>query len=92
MIFRQFPTLFLPKFLLLPYYKALTSQLLVIKLLLPDYLVFHTDLIPIGDTVRCNTLGGRGGGGNSHILGYWMCHFLRVLFGWKKFWALFCSL
>ena len=34
-----------------------------------------------------------GGGGNSHILGYGMCHFLRVLF-WleNKFLGLFCSL
>ena len=26
---------------------------------------------------------GRGGGGNSHILGYGMSHFLRLLFGRK---------
>ena len=58
MIFRQFPTPFLPKSLQLPYYKALTSQLLVIKLLLAVYLVFHKDFISIGDPMLCNTLGG----------------------------------
>ena len=37
--------------------------------------------------------GGGGGDGNSHILGYRMCHFLRVLL-WleNKFLGLFCSL
>ena len=71
MIFRQFPTPFLPKFLQFPYYKALTSQLilLVIKLLSADYLVFHTDFISIGDTMLCNTLGGGGGGGITPL--YW---------------------
>ena len=52
MIFRQFSTPFLPKFL----------QLLVIKLLLADYFVFHTDFISVSDTMLCNTLGGGGGG------------------------------
>ena len=83
MIFRQFSTPFLPKFLQLPYYKALTSRLLVIKLLLADYLVFHTDFISVGDTMLCNTLGGGGGGGNSYILEYRMCHLLRVLLAGK---------
>ena len=32
----------------------------IIKLL-ADYLVFRTDFISIGDTMRCNTLGGGGG-------------------------------
>ena len=34
----------------------------------------------------------RGGGGNFHKLGYGMCHFLRVLFGWKiNFWVSFIA-
>ena len=34
-----------------------------------------------------------GGGGNSHILGFGMCHFLKVLFQLEnKFLGLFCSL
>ena len=88
----DFPTPFLSKFLQLPYYKALTSQLLAIKLLLADYLVFHTDFISIGDTMLCNTLGGGGRGGNSYILKYRMCHLLRVLYGRKmNFWVYFIA-
>ena len=77
--FPTFSDTVLPKFLQLPYYKALTRQLLVIKLLLADYLALHTDFISIGYTMRCNTLEE----GNSHILGYRMCHTLRVFYGWK---------
>ena len=36
--------------------------------------------------------GGGGGGDNSHILRYRMCHFFRVLFGWKiNFWVYFVA-
>ena len=32
------------------------------------------------------------GGGDSHRLGYGMCHFLRVFFGWKiNFWVYFIA-
>ena len=35
---------------------------------------------------------GGGGGDNSHILEYRMCHFFRVLFGWKiNFWVYFLA-
>ena len=35
---------------------------------------------------------GGGGGDNSHILGYRMCHFLRELFSWKiNFWVYFVA-
>ena len=35
---------------------------------------------------------GAGGGGNSHILGYGMCHFLGYFSGWKiNFWVYFVA-
>ena len=46
--------------------------------------------------MRTYELGGGGGGGeggNTHIAGYGMCHFLRVLSGLENnFLGLFCSL
>ena len=43
-------------------------------------------------THRASVMLNAQGRGNSHILGYGMCHFLRVLFGWKiNFWVYFVA-
>ena len=51
-----------------------------------------TKTLIMSDSTSRSGVGG-GGGGNSHILGYGMCHLLRVLFWLENiFLGLFCSL